>query len=276
MAMEETRPRWRLLETGPGNGRWNMACDEALLETVGRGQAPPTLRFYAWDPPCVSLGRHQPDLEPSARAALAAAGIGWVRRPTGGRLVYHGRRNEELTYSVVAPVDKPPLAGGLTAAYRRIHEGLAAGLARLGIPATLAPPVTEGDGGTLSPGCRLACFATSVPHEIVASGRKLVGSAQRRSRRALLQHGSVPLAGDPATISARIWPGSLEPGAVTTISAAAARSLGFDEVAAALAAGIAERLNVSLEAGVLSGPEQGAIRARLDHEVPTGRAAVNA
>ncbi|MGH7559179.1 MAG: lipoate--protein ligase family protein, partial [Gemmatimonadota bacterium] len=224
--MEERPHRWRLLVTGPARGDWNMACDGALLEASGRGEAPPTVRFYAWDPPAVSLGRHQPGPEPSARAALSALGIDWVRRPTGGRLVYHGAPGEELTYSLVAPLDEASLKGGLSAAYRRIHEALAAGLARLGIAATLAPRAARRAGGMLPPRSRLACFATSVPHEIVADGRKLVGSAQRRSRNALLQHGSLPVAGDPAFVPARIWPGSLDPGAVTTVSAAAGRVVG--------------------------------------------------
>lgn len=268
--------RWRLLVTGPGRGRWNMACDGAILEAVGRGLAPPTVRFYGWDPPAVSLGRHQPDPEPAAAAALTAAGCDWVRRPTGGRLVYHGKPDEELTYSIVAPLDEPALAGGLTAAYRRIHESLAAGLARLGIAVALAPRPARHAGGVPRPRNRLACFAVSVPHEIVADGRKLVGSAQRRSRRALLQHGSLPLAGKPAAVPDRLWPGSLEPAAVTTASAAAGRVVGFEEAVSALAAGIEEVLNVRLESGVLSAPERDAIRARLDNQVPTGRAAVNA
>lgn len=274
--MEERPSRWRLLETGPRPGPWNMACDEALLEAVGRGEAPPTVRFYGWDPPAVSLGRHQPDPEPSARAALAASGIAWVRRSTGGRLVYHGAPDEELTYSVVAPLGEASLEGGLSLAYRRIHEALAVGLARLGIAAALVPPSPRRAGGLPPPGSRLACFAASVPHEIVADGRKLVGSAQRRSRRALLQQGSLPLAGDPAAVPARIWPGSLARAAVTTASAAARRVVRFDEVVAALAAGIEERLNVGLEPGVLTGLERDAIRARLGNEVAAGSGAASA
>ncbi|MGH7572564.1 MAG: lipoate--protein ligase family protein [Gemmatimonadota bacterium] len=274
--MSETITTWHLLETGPRPGAWNMACDEALLDAVGSGEIPPTVRFYAWGPPAVSLGRHQPDLEPSARAALAALGIDWVRRPTGGRLVYHGTADEELTYSVVAPLDEPSLAGGLSEAYRRIHEALATGLARLGIAAALAPRPSSSGRGAHSPRSRLACFAASVPNEIVADGRKLVGSAQRRSRRSLLQHGSIPLGGDPAAIPARIWPGCLEATTVTTVSAAAGRAFGFDEAVAALAAGIEEKLNVRLEPGVLSEGERDAIRARLADEVPMGAAAASA
>lgn len=251
-----------------------MACDRALLESVGRGAAPPTVRFYAWDPPAVSLGRHQPEPEPAAAAALEAAGIDRVRRPTGGRLVYHGPPDEELTYSVVAPLDEPVLAGGPGGAHRRIHEALAEGLARLGVAVELTPEAPRRPG-LPRPSVRLACFATRVPHELVVGGRKLVGSAQRRSGRALLQHGSIPLAGDPAAVPARVWPGSLDPHAVATVSAAAGRTLGFDEVAAALAAGIEERLDVDLARGALSDAERASIRGRCAREAD-GRALVSA
>jgi lipoate-protein ligase A len=92
--------RWRLITSGYGDGPRNMAVDEAILEAVAAGESPPTLRFYAWQPPCVSLGYRQPanvvDVE-----RCAAAGWDVVRRPTGGRAILHV---DELTYSVVAPV----------------------------------------------------------------------------------------------------------------------------------------------------------------------------
>lgn len=237
-----------------------MACDEAVLEAVGRGASPPSVRFYAWDPPAVSLGRHQPDPDVRTCATLDELGVEWVRRPTGGRLVWHGPPGEELTYSVVAPIGEPPLAGGLTDAYRRIHEGLAGGLRRLGIAVELAPR-GRGAGPRRDPSSRLACFAATVPWEIEAGGRKLLGSAQRRSRNALLQHGSLPLAGDPTAIPERVWPGSFPGSAVTTLSAAAGRKVGFAEVADALRSGLAETLNVCLAMGAITDRERASIRA---------------
>ncbi|MGH7543466.1 MAG: lipoate--protein ligase family protein [Gemmatimonadota bacterium] len=266
--MREAIPTWRLLETAPRSGIWNMACDEAVLEAVGHGASPPTVRFYAWDPPAVSLGRHQPDPDVRARAALEALGVTWVRRPTGGRLVHHGSIDLELTYSVVAPLGEPPLAGGLTDAYRRIHEGLAAGLGRLGLAVELAP-MARGAGPRLGPTSRLACFAATVPWEIEAGGRKLLGSAQRRSRGALLQHGSLPLAGDPSSIPERVWPGSFGTRVVTTVSAVAGRPIGFAEVADALRSGIEETLNVRLTPGVLTDRERASVREGWRTPVPT-------
>ena len=242
-----------------------MACEEAVLDAVGAKASPPTVRFYAWDPPAVSLGRHQADPEAGPRAALHALGVEWVRRPTGGRLVWHGPAGQELTYSVVAPIDVPPLAGGLNAAYRRIHEGLAAGLRRLGVAVELAP--RRGSAGR-RPSSQLACFAATVPWEIETGGRKLLGSAQRRSRGALLQHGSLPLAGDPSSIPERIWPGSFAGSSVTTLSAAAGRAVGFAEAVAALRAGLEETLNVRLASGVLTDRERASVRARSRAHVP--------
>lgn len=265
--MRDANPTWRLLETGPRSGTWNMACDGAVLEAVGQGASPPTVRFYAWDPPAISLGRHQPDPGVRARAALEELGVAWVRRPTGGRLVYHGSMDLELTYSVVSPIGVLPLAGGLVDAYRRIHEGLAAGLGRLGLAVELAPRA-GGAGQRLDPSSRLACFAATVPWEIETGGRKLLGSAQRRSRTALLQHGSIPLAGDPTAIPERVWPGSFAGSSVITLSAAAGRAVGFAEVADALQSGLEATLNVRLSSGVLTDRERASVRARSRAPLP--------
>ena len=233
-----------------------MACDEVLLDGVRKG-ASASLRFYAWDPPAISLGRHQPDPDPAALAALAGREVDVVRRPTGGRAVWHGARSEELTYSVVARLDEPPLDAGLIEAYRRIHVALAEGLRTLGVAVALAPRRRA----TVRPTSRLACFAASVPYEITVEGAKLVGSAQRRTRGALLQHGSIPLAGDQEVLR-ETWPESLDPRAATTLSDAAGRSIGFGEAASALADALASALNVRLVDGVLHEEEEAAV-ARL-------------
>lgn len=241
-----------------------MACDRAVLDAVEREQAPPTLRLYGWDPPAVSIGRHQSDPDPEAARALAAYGVTWVRRPTGGRAVYHGPPADELTYSVVAPIGVPPFEAGGRDAYRQIHAGLAAGLRALGVDAQLAPGPGERSGGMerpLRPASRLACFAASVPHEITAEGRKLLGSAQRRTRGAFLQHGSLPLAGDQRILE-EVWPGSLDPARWTTVASAAGR-VDFASAGAALARAFSRALNVRLVAGVLLESESAAIRRRL-------------
>src|SRR5512142_460873 len=112
-----------------------MAIDEAIGRAVAERVTAPTLRFYAWAPPCVSLGRNQP-LEAVDAARCAARGYAIVRRPTGGRAILH---TDELTYSIAAPDDHPLMAGMVLDAYLRISHGLVAGLRRLGIEAEEAP-----------------------------------------------------------------------------------------------------------------------------------------
>ena len=100
---------WRLIITPPARGAWNMAVDEAILEHAGRGEVLPTLRLFAWEPPCLSLGRAQPFTDVDTER-LQARGWDVVRRMTGGRAILH---TDELTYSVSGPVDEPHLAGSL-------------------------------------------------------------------------------------------------------------------------------------------------------------------
>lgn len=173
-------------------GARNMAVDQALLESAqAGGQA--TLRFYAWRPACLSFGRNQSARGIYDPALIAALGLDVVRRPTGGRAVLHDR---ELTYSVAAPVAR---VGSPRRAYRAINRALVAGLRALGVPASLAPaPVrTRGPVGDAA----VPCFQDAAEGEVVAAGRKLVGSAQRYERHAILQHGSILLDGDQSVVA---------------------------------------------------------------------------
>lgn len=186
--------RWRLIVDAPGDGATNMAVDHALLESVQAGGRP-VLRLYRWEPACLSLGRNQPGAAEFDAGLAADRGIDVVRRPTGGLAVYH---DHELTYAVVAPAG---LLGRPRAAYMAINRALAAGLRRLGAPVALAagPGPAAGHAVTPSPAPGLArhpCFQQLAEGEIVAAGRKLVGSAVRLERGALLQHGSILLDGD--------------------------------------------------------------------------------
>ena len=262
--------RWRLLETGPRPGAWNMACDAALLAAAELPGFRPTLRLFAWNPPAVSLGHHQADLTADEVAHLRARGVEWVRRPTGGRAVFHGGPDRELTYSVVAPLSEAVLGRGLVESCRAIHRAVAAGLSALGIEVTLATRPSagaprrgprRGREPAVRPTSRRACFDAAAPSEIEVGGRKLVGSAQRRARGALLQHGSIPLDGDQSLL-AEIWPESLVPGRSTTVSAAAGRRVGFDELAATIRSAFEGWLGAALEPDALSEPELAAIDAR--------------
>lgn len=180
--------RWRFVNTGNGEPAFNMALDEALLLCHAAGAAPPTLRVYGWCQPTLSLGyaqdaRHEIDL-----AACQAQGVAVVRRPTGGRAVLH---DQEVTYSVVMPTCTGAGPNTLTAHYQRIGQALAAALQHLGLPVRLARPQVR--AGTRHTMASAACFAALSRYELSVDGKKVVGSAQKRTRRALLQHGAIPL-----------------------------------------------------------------------------------
>jgi lipoate-protein ligase A len=240
---------WRLLDTPPAPGAWNMAVDEALAASVAAG-GEPVLRFYRWDPPCLSLGRNQPARGRYDLEALAARGWQVVRRPTGGRAVLHHR---ELTYAAVLP---QALLGGPRPAYAALNAALVTGLRLLGAEVTLQPA-----GGVRAPAPSLApCFARPVEGEVVAGGRKLVGSAQRRLGEVLLQHGSLPLHDDQAELAGLLRePAEEESGeAPATLAALLGREPGWDELTRALARGWEETLGVVLRPGGLDAAERAA------------------
>jgi lipoyl(octanoyl) transferase len=178
---------WRLICSGPGPGSWNLALDEAIFLSVRRGESPPTLRLYRWSEPTLSIGYAQDRDRDVDCAACRARGIEVIRRVTGGRAVLH---DAEVTYSVSAPSGLIGFGAGLDEAYRRIAAGLIEALRLLGLEAA-APVPAPGRSSRQSrhPGC----FAAASRHEVAIAGRKLIGSAQRRSGEAFLQHGSILL-----------------------------------------------------------------------------------
>jgi len=175
-----------------------MARDVAFLEAVADGGTASTVRLYGWDPPCLSLGRHQ-GIEAANFAFCRAEGIDVVRRPTGGRALLH---HLELTYAVIAPLNEGPLPRGLQEAYRAICAVLVRAVRALGVDAELT-------GGEVnlqlpSPKTTIPCFEAPAGGEVVVGGRKLVGSAMRAHGGAILQHGAILVD----------WDGCLQAGAM--------------------------------------------------------------
>jgi lipoate-protein ligase A len=249
--MQPRETRWRLVDTPPAPGAWNMAVDEALAASIAGGGAP-VLRFYRWEPACLSLGRNQPARGRYDLAALAAAGIDVVRRPTGGRAVLHRR---ELTYSAAAPV---ALLGSPRHAYASINRALVAGLRRLGAAVWLQPATAaRAPLPSLAP-----CFAEPVEGAVVAGGRKLVGSAQRLLGSVILQHGSLPLHDDQSAVAALLVDGfpTADQAPPATLAEVLGRDPGWEELTAALAAGWAESLGAALSASELTAGEEAAAR----------------
>jgi len=180
---------WRLLYTPPSNGAWNMAVDESILEHIHRGESQPTLRLYAWDPPCLSLGRAQ-SLADVDMQRVKANGWEVVRRATGGRAILH---TDELTYSVTGSTEEPVLAGGVLESYNRLAQALLFAMRELGLPVELKEDASHASNG-ISP--NPVCFEVPSTYEITVNGKKLIGSAQARRQEGVLQHGSLPLIGD--------------------------------------------------------------------------------
>ncbi len=187
---------WRLYISPPAIGAWNMAVDEAILESVVRGDVLPTLRLYSWKPPCLSLGRSQPYTDVDINA-LKANGWNIVRRATGGRAILH---TDELTYSIITPKDNPHVSGTLLESYQHLAQALLLALKTLG--ANVAMNEEKMARETQK---KPICFETPSTYEITVDGKKLIGSAQARKKDGVLQHGSLPLTGDLGRVTEALY-----------------------------------------------------------------------
>jgi lipoate-protein ligase A len=267
---------WRLLRHSAATGAENMAVDEAITQAIAAGLVPPTLRFYAWEPPCVSLGRNQ-----AARGVdltrCAHHGYEVVRRPTGGRAILH---TDEMTYSIVASPEHRLMQGYVLDSYLRISHGLVAGLRRLGIDAEEAPGTNRA-----GPDVSAACFEVPSAYEIVAGGRKILGSAQARRSTSVLQHGSLPLVGDlTRVVDCLAFDDETErealraslAGHAATVEELLGRVVTYDEAVNAMAAGIEDALEIDLIAADLTDQEctwtRELMRDKYQHDSWTMRA----
>ena len=180
---------WRYVETWGAPGAYHMALDEAMARLVGEGKLPPTLRLYTWQPSTLSLGMHQ-KLSRSIDAEVARLlGIGIVRRPSGGRTVFH---DMEITYSIILPESMPGIPRSIREAFRLLTQGLVQAYHLLGITQARLHESLQTDEKRVKHDSPV-CFEEPGESELVIDGKKAAGSAQARLYGALLQHGSVPL-----------------------------------------------------------------------------------
>ena len=247
--------QWRLLITPPARGAWNMALDESILEHIARGESISTLRLYAWEPACLSLGHAQPFADVDVHR-LQARGWEVVRRITGGRAILH---TDELTYSVIAPNDEPVIAGTVLESYNRIAQALLLAVKNLELPVEMQEG-PENNTASSNP----VCFEVPSTYEITVDGKKLIGSAQARKKEGVLQHGSLPLTGDLARIcealvfeneSRRAEASKRLLARAATVESALGRAVSWETAAQAFIQAFEAQLGVSLKREELSESE---------------------
>lgn len=171
---------WFLLDSGEASPEYNMALDEALLDFSFKSKIP-ALRFYKWKPPTLSIGYFQKAYDSVNFKELENRGFGFIRRPTGGRAVLH---DKEITYSITIPSGHKLLDLSIIDSYDLLCKPMVKALNSLGIAASLSSTT---DNEISSP----SCFAAPTFKDIKVNGKKLIGSAQMRDKRGLLQHGSI-------------------------------------------------------------------------------------
>lgn len=243
---------WRCILSGIGSPSENMATDEALFASACRSGTP-VLRLYGWSPGTVSLGFAQRVREALDMEELTRRNLAWVRRPTGGRAVLH---DMEVTYSLSVPASDPLYELGLAASYEWICQPIVNALCTLGIAATLAP---HGSAGFQS----ASCFTAPGTTDILVDHRKIVGSAQMRTRDGFLQHGSVVLKNDLEKLFAVIRTTGCAPGEaarrarrlMTSVSDEAHRTVTFREMADALITAFSSTKSVTLAPDTLDPDE---------------------
>jgi lipoate-protein ligase A len=237
-----TRAEWRYFDDGPQQGAYNMALDETLLESYQRGETPPTLRVYTWNPPAISLGKFQQAETSLDLEACRAAGVEVVRRPTGGRAILH--TEQEVTFSVIVAEEQLGTSG-IMDSYRVLAGGIVAGLQLLGLEAKLVERTGAGGAARAQDP---ACFAVKARCDLVVGESKLVGSAQVHREGAILQQNSLPLHIELADWE-RLFRRKAEVPQATGLWEAAGRNLAYSEVANALRMGFEKALEIIFSEG---------------------------
>jgi len=232
------KTKFRLLETGCNTAQVNMGIDESVLKHVSEGKSPPTIRFYSWKPPAVSIGYFQGIEEEVNLESCRKLGVDYIRRITGGGAVYH---DKELTYSFIAPEHTPLVPDDILESYKVICGGLISGFGIIGVKAEFAPL-----------------------NDIVTSGKKISGNAQTRRMSCVLQHGTILLDVDVERMFSLLKVPSEKmkdkliqnvKERVTSAKLVLGREVGFCEASVAFAKGFSKSLDIRLEKGELSESE---------------------
>lgn len=224
------KSRWRIIDTGPADAFTNMAFDEAILRSYSLHSSSPTFRVYGWEPAALSLGYSQDPRKELGIGSSGSSPVPFVRRITGGGIIRHGN---ELTYSLVCAKEDLGIPAHVASSYKTVSAFLITFYKKLGLDASFACDVAR-------PGEKLGipsvfCFDSKEKYDIVVGGKKIGGSAQKRSRNIIFQHGSIPF-------------GLLEQ--------LLGRSVNAAELAKLLVGSFTSTFGIVAEAGRLSGTEE--------------------
>ncbi|MBN1662618.1 MAG: lipoate--protein ligase family protein [Deltaproteobacteria bacterium] len=191
--------QWRFLSYGEFSAFENMAIDEAIFRENQCKDNPPTLRFYGWRSPSVSVGYFQDMSKEVDLEACRKNRYDVVRRPTGGKAVFH---YNDLTYAIVARSRTPPFTDDILGTYKVISHCLARGLEKVNIKAQMAEKKRDIDDNAME----AFCFSVPSRYELLVDGKKICGSAQVRSHGSFLQHGSLMISFDAVKTQAVLLP----------------------------------------------------------------------
>ncbi len=273
---------WRLIIDGYHTGFMNMAIDEAIMIAHREGLVPPTIRFYQWSPPAVSLGYFQ-DLQKEIDVDVCQdMGIGIVRRPTGGKAVLH---DKELTYSFIIRESHPLVNDSILETYKKISGGMIRGLSYLGITAELVPLREKFKSESFPKGekseihhsdFKSICFSVPSQYEVQVEGKKIVGSAQVRKREIVLQHGSLLIELDRDKLfsvfnfpSVQIRERFNTRFKATSLEEILKKKINFSELSEILPRGFEEEFGVRLTEGKLTEQEEKISKELLENKYST-------
>lgn len=233
------KEEWRLLITENNSASTNMAMDRAELVAISKGKAPPTVRFFTWKPPAISIGYFQSLEEEVDLDVCKKFGIDYVRRITGGGAVFH---DKELTYSIVIPEDHFQIPKNILESYGRVCGAIIKGLKQLGINSSYVPI-----------------------NDIVTDGKKISGNAQTRKAKTVLQHGTILMDVDVEKMFSLLKVPNEKirdklisdvKQRVTSVKYILGEEISFKKVAEAMRIGFEEEFNVELNEGSLTEEER--------------------
>ncbi|MBE3090856.1 MAG: lipoate--protein ligase family protein [Candidatus Atribacteria bacterium] len=262
---------WRLIKDSYHTGFMNMAIDEAIMIAHREGLVPPTIRFYQWSPPAVSLGYFQ-DLQKEIDVDVCQdMGIDIVRRPTGGKAVLH---DKELTYSFIIRENHPLVNNSILETYKKISGGMIRGLSYIGVTAELVPLREKSE--IHHSDFKSICFSVPSQYEVQVEGKKIVGSAQVRKREIVLQHGSLLIELEKDKLfsvfnfpSAQIRERFKKRFNATSLEEILKRKINFSELSEILPRGFEKEFGVRLLEGKLTEEEEKISKELLENKYLT-------